>query len=99
MSQEMPVATLKEIADDARSLFEALLALAGLGKKTTKSQRRRIERLAKRLDTASRKASLERRRKEIEELGRVIRAHEGLAAIQLRWVEPARACSLPEPKR
>ena len=76
MSLEPSIAKLREIAKDARSLFEVLMELAGLGKKTTAIHRRKIERLAERLDTTSREASRDRRQQEIRELEGVIRAHE-----------------------
>ena len=76
MNQDRPIAELRKIAEDARSLFEALMDLAGLGEKATGKQRRRIRGLAKKLDTVSLEASRTRRRKEIRKLEGVIQAHE-----------------------
>ena len=76
MSLADEVEKLRGVAGDAKALFDLLMGLAKEAKKTTEAQRKKIERLAKRLDTSSRDASRARRKAEIEQLGKVIDAHE-----------------------
>jgi hypothetical protein len=76
MSPDSPIEKLRMIAADARDLFHVLADLASLGKRATGRQRRKLERLAKSLDTVSREAARDRREKEIGALEDVVRAHQ-----------------------
>lgn len=76
MSLDGVIKKLKDIADEAKQLFELLKNLAEQQENATAGQKDKIKQLADKLDTASREAARERRRAEIQQLTEVIEAHE-----------------------
>ncbi len=81
MSLEDSIAKLRDVGSDARGLFDVLKDLADQGRKARQTEKDKITRLVKKLDTTTRTAARERRAAEIEKLTELIDAGETVLSI------------------
>jgi hypothetical protein len=81
VSLEDSIAKLRDVGSDARGLFDVLKDLADQGRKARQTEKDKITRLVKKLDTTTRTAARERRAAEIEKLTELIDAGETVLSI------------------